>query len=426
MECVSSLAPGARPTRLVSQRPYRTRVVSPYLSPPHSDLGSSLCPLVKEEGETINGAASAIAGDLGYFWQENDVRCYSATGSVSSTDLHQNLASSGLQLDLGRGFNPIPTELLTRRAVEEIVQPLPPTTISPQELHRASTSGSPDRFSKHSSTSSVPPSEACSYSGSDVLSTQEMLSREPTAAASASSGEGTYSYTSHYALYEPCHLAFSPEFGGVDMASRSSGPTVDPIRESQPESHCVEIKREEAATPTMHLQSLSPSEMDSKESITLTDSTSSTQVHSLSPQQHQQAQNQRYQGNESSLPTIKIDPDPLSQNQHCPPTTAKYHCPICLKPSTRTFNYRNHLETHNPRRARPFVCLKPGCGKCFYRPHDLKRHDQSVRITLLVSRRVSADSLDMQVHLKSKDFICFECGHGFPRKDSLQRYVASF
>lgn len=28
-----------------------------------------------------------------------------------------------------------------------------------------------------------------------------------------------------------------------------------------------------------------------------------------------------------------------------------------------------------------------------------------------------------KVHIKSKEFACYECGHGFPRKDSLQRSV---
>ncbi|KAL9051801.1 MAG: hypothetical protein Q9162_005795 [Coniocarpon cinnabarinum] len=60
------------------------------------------------------------------------------------------------------------------------------------------------------------------------------------------------------------------------------------------------------------------------------------------------------------------------------PELPRYFCPFCGKPVARTYNYNTHLQTHDPYRQRPFQCTKPNCQKSFYRPTDLKRHDQSV------------------------------------------------
>lgn len=61
---------------------------------------------------------------------------------------------------------------------------------------------------------------------------------------------------------------------------------------------------------------------------------------------------------------------------------AKHVCERCYEPFSRTFNWKAHMQTHDPHRPRNFHCYYSTCGKAFFRPTDLKRHDQSVRMTL--------------------------------------------
>ncbi|KAH9014427.1 hypothetical protein EDB84DRAFT_1568149 [Lactarius hengduanensis] len=60
------------------------------------------------------------------------------------------------------------------------------------------------------------------------------------------------------------------------------------------------------------------------------------------------------------------------------PTREKYVCDHCGHRSARKHNLKTHMETHNPNRERPFVCLENDCGQPFTRRHDLKRHQESM------------------------------------------------
>ncbi|KAI9794355.1 MAG: hypothetical protein M1816_005424 [Peltula sp. TS41687] len=83
---------------------------------------------------------------------------------------------------------------------------------------------------------------------------------------------------------------------------------------------------------------------------------------------------------------------------------ASHTCEICGKLFGRSYNYKAHLETHDPGRVYAHPCLEENCDKKFVRKTDLTRHHQSV-------------------HQKRRDFRCELCGHLFARKDTLRRHT---
>lgn len=74
------------------------------------------------------------------------------------------------------------------------------------------------------------------------------------------------------------------------------------------------------------------------------------------------------------------DGSPEPRRQKTTYEAARYICGFCGKPFTRSFNFNTHMETHDPNRKKPYQCKYPTCFKTFYRPTDLKRHDQSVSL----------------------------------------------
>ncbi|KAK6497653.1 hypothetical protein TWF481_012058 [Arthrobotrys musiformis] len=86
-------------------------------------------------------------------------------------------------------------------------------------------------------------------------------------------------------------------------------------------------------------------------------------------------------------------------------TEAVYTCAAdgCGKHFKRIWNYKAHLETHNPQRPKPFLCAYPTCGKSFVRKTDKERHETCV-------------------HSKKKEFRCHLCNSMFARKDTLRRH----
>lgn len=86
---------------------------------------------------------------------------------------------------------------------------------------------------------------------------------------------------------------------------------------------------------------------------------------------------------------------------------ATHECAICGKLFKRSYNWKSHMETHNPHRTYPHPCkamidATTPCGKKFQRKTDLDRHTDSV-------------------HLKTKPHQCTLCGNRFARRDTLRR-----
>ena len=53
-------------------------------------------------------------------------------------------------------------------------------------------------------------------------------------------------------------------------------------------------------------------------------------------------------------------------------------CIICGKTFERFYNYKSHLQTHDPERLQPFLCDYESCKAKFTRKAELERHKQSV------------------------------------------------
>ena len=89
---------------------------------------------------------------------------------------------------------------------------------------------------------------------------------------------------------------------------------------------------------------------------------------------------------------------------------ATHECRVCGKLFKRSYNWKSHMETHNPERKYPHPCTamvgSQQCSKKFQRKTDLDRHYDSV-------------------HRKLRNHRCNLCGNSFARRDTLRRYVCS-
>ncbi|KAI9809947.1 MAG: hypothetical protein M1825_000380 [Sarcosagium campestre] len=86
------------------------------------------------------------------------------------------------------------------------------------------------------------------------------------------------------------------------------------------------------------------------------------------------------------------------------PADANHECHKCGKLFGRSYNYKAHMETHDPTRIYAYPCTEDGCSKKFVRKTDLTRHHQSV-------------------HMKQRNYQCELCGNMFARKDTLRRHT---
>ncbi|KAI9798010.1 MAG: hypothetical protein M1835_005013 [Candelina submexicana] len=86
------------------------------------------------------------------------------------------------------------------------------------------------------------------------------------------------------------------------------------------------------------------------------------------------------------------------------PADANHECRVCGKLFGRSYNFKAHMETHDPARVYNHPCTMGNCGKKFVRKTDLVRHQQSV-------------------HMRQRNYQCELCGNNFARKDTLRRHT---
>ncbi|KAL8781874.1 MAG: hypothetical protein Q9213_005815 [Squamulea squamosa] len=96
------------------------------------------------------------------------------------------------------------------------------------------------------------------------------------------------------------------------------------------------------------------------------------------------------------------------KRQRTTPEEATHECRVCGKLFKRSYNWKSHMETHNPNREYPHPCTATvgdtPCTKKFQRKTDLDRHYDSV-------------------HLKARNHKCNLCGNRFARRDTLRRHT---
>ncbi|KAL8854384.1 MAG: hypothetical protein Q9221_000871 [Calogaya cf. arnoldii] len=96
------------------------------------------------------------------------------------------------------------------------------------------------------------------------------------------------------------------------------------------------------------------------------------------------------------------------KRQRTTPEEATHECRVCGKLFKRSYNWKSHMETHNPDRKYPHPCTATvgdtPCTKKFQRKTDLDRHYDSV-------------------HLKTRNHKCNLCGNRFARRDTLRRHT---
>ncbi|KAI9836410.1 MAG: hypothetical protein M1819_001440 [Sarea resinae] len=68
------------------------------------------------------------------------------------------------------------------------------------------------------------------------------------------------------------------------------------------------------------------------------------------------------------------------------PSEANHECRVCGKLFGRSYNYKAHMDTHDPARVYPHICSVRNCNKKFVRKTDLVRHEDSVRQASMVFR----------------------------------------
>lgn len=118
------------------------------------------------------------------------------------------------------------------------------------------------------------------------------------------------------------------------------------------------------------------------------------------------------------------------KRQRTTPEEATHECRVCGKLFKRSYNWKSHMETHNPERRYPHPCTAmigtTQCTKKFQRKTDLDRHNDSVSLGPTEGMRgklrskTNADS-HLKVHLKAKNHQCHLCGNRFARRDTLRR-----
>lgn len=333
-----------RPPTISSHQPSPTRLCSPYPSPSRSDPGMNVRSRTSNTLRALSLMSSPMVTEESHPFSTELLSSSMETAMDANSSLKQSLSHSGLLLDLEPSSQLKPTFDWPDKALRSSRCLTPPATISPQALQRNRSQGTSGNVS-HDSPQASPKqlSEPLSYDDFEIIQTPEMSSREQTASAFDDELETT---TDANNTYEPCHLAISDDernygfLGDVTIMTAHEPSSMD----IDPELAQVPVKQEEESS-NFTFRGFRPLEQDRN----------------------------------PTFAPIKPEPE-AGKRTRTSREDAKYICPICDKPFSRTFNYNTHLETHNPDRQRPFVCHKRNCGRSFFRPTDLKRHDQSVSL----------------------------------------------
>ncbi|TFY56703.1 hypothetical protein EVJ58_g7474 [Rhodofomes roseus] len=90
----------------------------------------------------------------------------------------------------------------------------------------------------------------------------------------------------------------------------------------------------------------------------------------------------------------------------------KYQCPSCPRAFARAYNLKTHIQTHDPNRAKPYICHHKSCGRSFSRKHDLTRHLVSIHR----SDAMPTSSSSIGVGKGPRGW-CDSCGKGWVGKD---------
>lgn len=104
----------------------------------------------------------------------------------------------------------------------------------------------------------------------------------------------------------------------------------------------------------------------------------------------------------ADFPQVSLHRQRPRTRRQTEPSTAAFQCHLCGKGFARSYNHKQHLQTHDDNRLKSHVCEYQDCQRRFVRATDLKRHCLSV-------------------HVKSRDHHCRNCTAKFARKDTCQR-----
>ncbi len=121
------------------------------------------------------------------------------------------------------------------------------------------------------------------------------------------------------------------------------------------------------------------------------------------------------QRSSSAVPRTK------KKRQRTTPEDAVHVCRICGQGFRRSYNWKSHMDIHNPARKYPHPCPEADCQAKFTRKTDLDRHHGSVSTPPFECFGEGIFTDWQQVHLKKRNFRCDLCGNRFARKDTLRR-----
>ena len=83
----------------------------------------------------------------------------------------------------------------------------------------------------------------------------------------------------------------------------------------------------------------------------------------------------------------------MKKRQRTTPEDATHECRVCGQLFRRSYNWKSHMDIHNPVRNYPHPCQEPDCQKKFTRKTDLDRHHESVSLLYSKSAKCVTDWL---------------------------------